>query len=68
MTFKEINQQCPRSWPSIEGVYAKNLEVTLLFIDLYIHKKDGANTTSIWSPQKNLYHYNDALQKYETNC
>ena len=27
----------------------------------HIEKKDGANTTTIWSPQRNFYSHNDAL-------
>ena len=30
-------------------------------------RKDGANTTSIWSSQRNCYSYYDALQKHEIN-
>ena len=33
----------------------------------HTQRKEGANTTSIWSPQRNGYHYNDALQKHENN-
>ena len=29
-------------------------------------RKDGANATSIWSPQRNCHHYNDALQNTKT--
>ena len=30
-----------------------------------IKRKGGANTTSIWSPQRNCYRNNDDLQKHE---
>ena len=45
----------------------------LLFVDNSLvfdsinTKKDGADSTNIWSPQRNIHHYNDALQKYKSN-
>ena len=37
--------------------------------DIWFHtqQKVGANTTCLWSPQRNCYNYNDALQKHESN-
>ena len=45
----------------------KNLEATGLFVNFSkafgsIHT---ANITDIWFPQRNCYHYNDALQKHD---
>ena len=37
-------------------------------IRLHAKSKNGANTSSIWSSQRNCYRYNDDLQKYESNC
>ena len=33
----------------------------------HTQRKDGANTSSIWSTQTNCYYYNDAPQKYNVN-
>ena len=51
----------------IKWVHAKNLKATL-FIDLSkafdsIHRKDGANTISVWSTQRICCNYNNALWK-----
>ena len=56
----------------IQEVREKNLVAILLFINLqviqsYTRRKDGANTTSIWSLQKNFWRYDDALQKHESD-
>ena len=56
----------------IEGVCAKNLKTTLLFLDFpkafdFIQRKDESNSTGIWSPAKNCHSDNDALQKHESN-
>ena len=50
----------------IEGVHAKNLKATLLFVNFSkafdcTHWEDGANTTSIWPPQRNYHSHNDDL-------
>ena len=55
----------------IEGVRAKNLEATLVcrFFQVnwfHTQRKDGANTSSLWSLQRNCYRHNDALQKHES--
>ena len=36
-------------------------------ISFHIQRKDGVHTTNIWSPQRNCYCYNGALQKHESN-
>ena len=33
----------------------------------YTQRKDRVNSSSIWSLQRNCYHFNDALQKYESH-
>ena len=63
MVFVEIN-------PLTVELLAKNLEGTILFINFSkafdsIEMKDGTYTTRIWSPERNCYCYNDALQKHE---
>ena len=72
MAFVEIDPQYHRFWQSIEGIGAKNLEATLLLVDISMAFDStlysGANTTSIWSPQRNCYCYADALQKHEINA
>ena len=50
----------------IIGVHAKNLKVTLVFrflqsIWFYTQRKDGANTSSLWSPKRNCHSHNHAL-------
>ena len=52
----------------IQGVGAKNLGATKLSVDFsgafdFIHRKDRANCTYIWSSQRNYYSNNDPLQK-----
>ena len=47
----------------------QNLKATLFFyrflqgIRFHTQREDAANTTSIWSFQRNCHHYNDTLQK-----
>ena len=55
----------------IEGLRAKNIEATLIYVVFFktfdsIQREVGANTTSIWSSQRNCYRYNDVLQKHES--
>ena len=35
-------------------------------IQFHTQRKDGVNTTCIWSLQRNFYHYKDALQKHKS--
>ena len=37
-------------------------------IQFYAQREDEANTTYRWSPQRNCFCYNNALQKHESNC
>ena len=32
----------------------------------HTHRKNGANTSSLWSPQRNCQSHNDALQKHKS--
>ena len=51
----------------LEGVRAKNLEATILFVDFakafdsYTQRKDGANTTRLRPTQRNRRSHNDAI-------
>ena len=50
----------------LEGVWAKNLQATLLFVDFTkafdsIHREDGTNPTSIWHTKRNRSSNNDSL-------
>ena len=70
----------PRNWSTtlqilticwILGVCAKNREATLIcrFLQgIWPHtlREDGANTSSLWSLQRNCHSYNDALYKHES--
>ena len=55
-------------WQFIESweLVQKNLEVTLVCIFLqgiWLHtqREDGADTSSVWSPQRNCHNHNDVL-------
>ena len=54
--------------------WSQNLEATLLFIDFskafdstHRKRKDEADTSSIWSSQRNCYYDNNVLQKHKSN-
>ena len=57
----------------IKGVCAKRsqgntfIHKSLLGILIHTQRKKGANTTCIWSRQRNCYSYNHTLQKHENN-
>ena len=76
ISFREINPQLIWFWrfiKSAKGVHVKkswgNTIICRFLQGIWFHsqRKDGANTSSIWSPQRNCYNYNDAQQKYECN-
>ena len=56
----------------LEGVRAKNLQATLLFVDLYqglrfhTQREDGANPTSLRPTKRNRSSDNDSLQKHQS--
>ena len=55
----------------LEGVRAKNLQATLLFVDFtkafdYIQREDGTNPTSIRPTRRNRSSNNDSLQKHQS--
>ena len=66
---KKIHKKNRKAFGKIDPQQcAKYLEATLLFLDFSkafnsIQGEQGANTTSIWSPQRNCYSYNNALKK-----
>ena len=49
----------------LEGVRAKNLQATLLFVD-FTQREDGANPTSIRPTKRNRSSDNDSLQKHQS--
>ena len=75
MAFGEVNPQLLRLWLFVESskeYVQKSRGNTSVWrflrgIWFHTHEKDGANTSNIWSPQRNCYLYNNALQKHESN-
>ena len=58
------NDTLSNHWRSTCKISRGNTFVRRVLKSIWFHtqKKEGVNTSSIWSPQRNCYCYNDALQ------
>ena len=43
------------------------LPINHIWPEIKTQRRDGANATSIWSPERNSYYHNDAVQKHKSN-